>query len=63
MIIEVIYQPFDSNKCEIYCLIFKLNENNIISVITPVGLTDQCDMGEGVSQGSVEGTSISAASE
>ena len=34
-----------------------------MSLKTPVGLTDQCDMGEGVSQGSVEGTSISAASE
>ena len=47
---------------KIYRLIYQLNKNSVISVKTPVGLSDQVDTGEGVAQGSVEGASISAAS-
>ena len=49
-------------KGKIYRLIYQLNKNSVIAVKTPVGVTEECETGEGVAQGSVEGASISAAS-
>ena len=47
---------------KIYRLMYELNKNTVISVKTPVGLTEECDTGEGVAQGSVEGAVVSAVS-
>ena len=45
---------------KLYRLLFEMNKNTKISVQTPVGLTEECDTGEGVGQGTLEGAIISA---
>jgi hypothetical protein len=45
---------------KLYRLLYEMNKNTKISVQTPVGLTDECDTGEGVGQGTLEGAIVSA---
>ena len=49
-------------KGKLYRLLYGLNENTRISVVTPVGKSDECDTGETVGQGTLEGAVISAVS-
>ena len=49
-------------KGKLYRLLYGLNENTRISVVTPVGKSDECDTGETVGQGTLEGAVISAMS-
>ena len=45
-----------------YRLLGKLNEKRVIKVATPVGDTDEEEVEEGISQGSLEGAVVSGAS-
>ena len=45
---------------KLYRLLFEMNENTKISVLTPVGMTEEKDTGEGVGQGTLEGALVSA---
>ena len=45
---------------KLYRLLFNMNKNTRIRVQTPVGLTEECDTGEGVGQGTLEGALVSA---
>ena len=45
---------------KLYRLIFNMNNDTRISVQTPVGVTDECKIGESVGQGTLEGAIISA---
>ena len=45
---------------KLYRLLLMMNKNTRISVQTPVGTTEECDTGEGVGQGTLEGALVSA---
>ena len=47
---------------KLYRLLYGMNENTRISVQTPVGTSDECDTGETVGQGTLEGAVVSAVS-
>ena len=47
---------------KVYRLIFRMNENIVIKVKTPVGVTDAVNTGMGIGQGSVDAATISSAS-
>ena len=47
---------------KVYRLLYKMNKNTRICVQTPVGNTEECDTGEGVGQGTLEGALVSAVS-
>ena len=47
---------------KLYRLLYEMNRNSRISVQTPVGLSEKCDTGETVGQGTLEGAVISAVS-
>ena len=49
-------------KGKLYRLLYNLNKNTRISVLTPVGVSEECDTGETVGQGTLEGAVISAVS-
>ena len=45
---------------KLYRLIYEMNKETHIRVQTPVGLTDECNTGEGLGQGTLEGAFVSA---
>ena len=45
---------------KLYRLIYNMNNDTRISVQTPVGVTEECKIGESVGQGTLEGAIISA---
>ena len=45
---------------KLYRLIYEMNKETHIRVQTPVGLTEECNTGEGVGQGTLEGAFVSA---
>jgi hypothetical protein len=45
---------------KLYRLLYEMNKNTKIRIQTPVGLTEECDTGEGVGQGTLEGAIVSA---
>ena len=47
---------------KLYRLLYHMNENTRIVVQTPVGLTSECEVGETLGQGTVEGAVASAVS-
>ena len=47
-------------KGKLYRLLYALNKNTRICVQTPVGVTEEEDIGEGVGQGTLEGAIVSA---
>ena len=49
-------------KDKLYRLLTKLNEKRIIKVLTPVGETDEVEIGEGLSQGTLESATLSSSS-
>ena len=62
---EVLIDAMDNlYKCEVkgklYRLIYLLNKNNLIKIKTPVGITNEFQTGENVTQGSVGGGLISS---
>ena len=58
---DCLNELYKSNvKGKLYRLLHAMNKNTRISVQTPVGTTDECDTGEGVGQGTLEGALVSA---
>ena len=56
----------EAHKCQIkgkiYRLLYKLNEDTLIRVSTPVGVTGETSRGEGLGQGTVDSAVLSAMS-
>ena len=58
---DCLNELYKSNvKGKLYRLLYMMNKNTRISVQTPVGITEECDTGEGVGQGTLEGALVSA---
>ena len=58
---DCIYELYKNEvRGKLYHLLFNMNKNTKIRVQTPVGLTEECDTGEGVGEGTLEGALVSA---
>jgi len=47
-------------KGKLYRLIFEMNKDTVIQILTPVGLSEEANTGEGFGQGTPEGAVVSA---
>ena len=62
-VIDVMGEVYNCNvKGKVYRLLYKMNQNTVIKVSTPVGTTGEASTGETVGQGTIEGAILSAVS-